>query len=64
MDLKSLPTFQEKATTCKSTQWLLFEEERLEMLDFDTRLDCSGVEARRKERSNYGTKKPKAGAKK
>lgn len=28
------------------------------------RLDCAGVEARRKERSNYGTKKPKAGAKK
>ncbi len=27
------------------------------------RLDCSGVEARRKERSNYGAKRPKAGAK-
>lgn len=27
------------------------------------RLDCTGVEARRKERSNYGTKKPKAGKK-
>ncbi len=25
------------------------------------RLDCTGVEARRKERSNYGTKRPKAG---